>query len=188
MRMLYTAVKPVVEERGLSRGRAVTGVVCWRDPDAEPLDLDVPVLAVDPVDPDDDLSLLLRAPASTIPGTALLLEEPFDTATAVKALGENDVVLLDGGPSEQKWPTTLELVSLMAAAVRKRLLVCSYDPTQLLECSEALVLSQLNKPPILGGGDVDEETRIESPLPSDGIGVALGPDPTLWSNAILYKS
>jgi len=204
MQNLYRGVTAEMKGQELPKGQVITGVVVWRDPGSALLDIgDLPVVAVDPPS-SASLSGLITAPASTV--TATVLEPPFDANKAVALLDESSCLLVDGGATPSSWnDETLPLVELLATAAkgRARVLVSLYDATQLNECTRALVLSGLasNALQTLGEGKTtttsvgDSELNEQNPqqekqtksLPTDGLGVALPPDPRLWSHAVMYN-
>mmetsp|Transcript_19291 Transcript_19291/g.25040 ORF Transcript_19291/g.25040 Transcript_19291/m.25040 type:complete len:247 (+) Transcript_19291:1927-2667(+) len=189
---LYKGVKECLTEPPPS-GQAIHGVILWRDPNSEmPTNLgDLPIIVVDPKSESSSLSGLATAPhSSEAIGSISVLEPPFDSKEAVAALDYASCLVIDGGAtgpdSWQKY--TLPLIELLAAAAvgRSRILVSLFDPPQLSACTKALVLGGLAGAamPKLDIGNNDEETKGRS----DGLGVALPPDPRLWSHAVMYKS
>ncbi|KAJ8603518.1 hypothetical protein CTAYLR_005142 [Chrysophaeum taylorii] len=171
---------------------SITGVVMWHDPAAPMPDGlgDLPVVAVDPRG--RDVSSLARAPqsSSTVGDPISVLEPPF-ADDVVADLRTGSCVIVDGARPDCWHDTTLPLVKVLAAASvdRARLLVSLFDPPQLSSCCEALVLGSIAGASVarldLGQGDDEKEA---GDIFSAGCGLALPPDPRLWSIAVGYQA
>eukprot|EP00630_Chrysocystis_fragilis_P002218 CAMPEP_0197400564 /NCGR_PEP_ID=MMETSP1165-20131217/17089_1 /TAXON_ID=284809 /ORGANISM="Chrysocystis fragilis, Strain CCMP3189" /LENGTH=208 /DNA_ID=CAMNT_0042926635 /DNA_START=1 /DNA_END=628 /DNA_ORIENTATION=- len=179
------------EDRGEPPGRERLGCGDVADPKSSwPEGLGgLPVVAIDPGD--SDVDALVTAPHSTVAigDPVSVLEPPFSSDRAVAELTTGSCVIVDGAEPEVWRETTLPLVKVLAAAAvdRARLLVSLFDPLQLNSCCEALVLGSLDGASVARLGlDSPQESTLDSDF-SAGCGIAIPPDPRLWSLAITYN-